>query len=114
MDIEAVKIKKTLKAGEKVWRKGDVVNRPVHPDLVMEVRMQTGTVEVIQREKAAPASPSPITSEPPVKETPLETVAEKPKEEKEEKPSKDAQSEKTTNESKKKLEGSTPKLKRRK
>lgn len=52
MDIERVRILKTLKSGGKLWKKGDIFTKPIPPELTAEVRAKTGTVEVLGAETA--------------------------------------------------------------
>jgi len=47
--IEQVMIKKTLKAGDTVWIEGSTHNSPLSEVLLEEIRMKTGTVEVLKR-----------------------------------------------------------------
>lgn len=97
--IEAVRVKTTLKAGGNKWRKGSTIfkttKKPIPQDLLMEVRLKTGTVEVLRRETTPPTPPSSSSPEP-VK--------------KEKQPSEETPSEKTKKETKKKSEGRKPKL----
>jgi hypothetical protein len=53
MDVERVKVKTTVKCGEKIYLAGMVYKEPVPTDLIDEVRHNTGTVEVV----AVPPSP---------------------------------------------------------
>jgi len=46
--IEQVLIKKTLKAGNDVWLEGSIINSPLPKVLIEEVRLRTGTVEVLK------------------------------------------------------------------
>jgi len=56
--ITSVKVNVTLKAGSKVWMRGSVINSPIHPDLIREVKQRTGNVEVLSE------SPSMISQVP--------------------------------------------------
>lgn len=47
MIIEKVKVLKTLKAGDQLWKVGQIVTEPVPPDLLSEVKR--GFVEVISQ-----------------------------------------------------------------
>lgn len=47
MNIEKVKVLKALKCGDTVYKKGQIIDRPIPPDIVQEVRNDTGTVEVL-------------------------------------------------------------------
>jgi len=47
MDIERVRIQKTLKTGGKLWREGDEFEKPIPSELIAEVRAGTGTVLVL-------------------------------------------------------------------
>ena len=47
MDIERVRIEKTLKTGGKLWRVGDEFEKPIPSELIAEVRAGTGTVLVL-------------------------------------------------------------------
>lgn len=47
MNIEKVKVLKALKCGDMVYKKGQIIDRPIPPDIVQEVRNDTGTVEVL-------------------------------------------------------------------
>jgi len=47
--IEQVLIKKTLKAGDTVWLEGSIEISPLPTVLLEEVRLSTGTVEVLKR-----------------------------------------------------------------
>ena len=49
MKIEKVRVKKTLKAGNIVWQKGDILNAPLPKDILNEVYCNTGTVEVLKQ-----------------------------------------------------------------
>jgi len=46
--IEQVLIKKTLKAGDNIWAEGSIENSPLPDVLLEEVRLNTGTVEVLK------------------------------------------------------------------
>lgn len=46
--IEKVIIKRTLKAGKTVWEEGAVLKAPLPPDILEEIRLNTGTVGVIE------------------------------------------------------------------
>jgi len=45
--IEKVIINTTLKAGEKVWEKGEILSPPLPPDILNEIYAKTGTVSII-------------------------------------------------------------------
>ncbi|RLA02602.1 MAG: hypothetical protein DRQ42_00235 [Gammaproteobacteria bacterium] len=50
--IEKIEIKKTLKAGKNIWEEGTILDRkdgPFPSDILEEVRLNRGTVEVIER-----------------------------------------------------------------
>jgi hypothetical protein len=47
MDIERVRIVKTLKAGPKLWKEGDIIAKPIPSELIAEIREETGAVEVL-------------------------------------------------------------------
>lgn len=47
MNIEKVKVLKALKCGDTVYKKGQIIDRPIPPDIVQEVRNDTGTVVVL-------------------------------------------------------------------
>ena len=49
--IEQLLIKKTLKAGDTVWVEGSIQNSPLPAVLLEEVRLKTGTVEVLKGSK---------------------------------------------------------------
>jgi len=49
--IEQLLIKKTLKAGDTVWVEGSIQNSPLPTVLLEEVRLATGTVEVLRGSK---------------------------------------------------------------
>lgn len=52
MNIEKVKVIKTLKAGEKVYLEGEVHSSPeIDEVLLTEARLETGTVKVLSRKK---------------------------------------------------------------
>ena len=53
--IEQVLIKKTLKAGDTVWEEGRIENSPLPDTLLDEIRLETGTVEVLKRSKPNPS-----------------------------------------------------------
>ena len=50
--IERVKVKVTLKAGDQEWVEGRIVSAPIPDVLLEEVRLQTGTVEVLKEGKS--------------------------------------------------------------
>lgn len=59
--IERVKMIKTLKAGELVWEAGTILPKEgesLHPIIVEEVRLNTGTVEVLSYRDGSPAEDS--------------------------------------------------------
>lgn len=73
MDVERLRVLVTLKAGDKVWNKGCIVNAPIPPVLMSELRYGSGTVEVLERKASAPSPPQlsppePVAEEPIVKE----------------------------------------------
>ena len=52
MDIEKIKVMKTLKAGPKVYLKGEEYTSPeIDEALLIEARMGIGTVKVLSRKK---------------------------------------------------------------
>ena len=53
--IEKVILTKTLKAGQKVWEEGTVLEAPLPPDILNEIYAQTGLVKVIQGEPRSEA-----------------------------------------------------------
>ena len=57
--IEQVLIKKTLKAGDTIWVEGSIENSPLSQVLLDEVRLGTGTVEVIKQGRSE--SPEKLT-----------------------------------------------------
>lgn len=50
MKVERVKVLTTLKAGDKVWGKGEILSSPIPADIISEIRAGTGTVEVLEGE----------------------------------------------------------------
>jgi len=52
--IKKVRLLKTLKAGKNVWIEGEEMLHPhIHPDILSEVLLGTGTVEVLEESFAA-------------------------------------------------------------
>jgi len=49
MHIEQVQLTVTLKAGEKIWAKGEVISSPIPHELLDEVKLNTGTVKVLKQ-----------------------------------------------------------------
>jgi len=49
MKVEKVRVKTTLKAGNIVWQKGDVLTTPLPKDILNEVYCNTGTVEILKQ-----------------------------------------------------------------
>jgi len=49
MDVEKVKVLTVLKCGTAIYKKGQVFSEPIPNDLILEVRENTGTVEVLSR-----------------------------------------------------------------
>jgi len=45
--IEQVLVKTTLQAGDKIWVEGALINAPIPEVLLEEIRLETGTVEVV-------------------------------------------------------------------
>ncbi len=56
MDIETIKIKTTLKIGDKVWRKGLILSAPFPPELQEQLRadVRGETIEVLKRVSSSP------------------------------------------------------------
>jgi len=54
MDIERVQLNVSLKAGGKVWLKGQIFSAPLPPFITAEVRANTGTVRILERKKSEP------------------------------------------------------------
>ena len=46
--MKKVRILKTLKSGQKIWLKGEVIHPPLPPDIEQELLLNTGTVEEIE------------------------------------------------------------------
>ena len=66
MDVETIRIKKTLKTGGKVWRKGLILLVPFPPEIVAELRADTKgeTIEILKRvaiPEVVPKAASPRT-----------------------------------------------------
>ena len=51
--IEKVVLIKTLKAGKNVWEEGKILEAPLPPDILNEIRAKTGIVKVIQGDDIA-------------------------------------------------------------
>ena len=49
MDIEKVRVLTVLKCGVNIYKKGQIYSEPIPNDLIVEVRDNTGTVEVLSR-----------------------------------------------------------------
>ena len=59
--IEKVKMIKSLRAGELVWEAGTILPREgefLHPTIIEEVRLNTGTVEVLSYKDGSPVEES--------------------------------------------------------
>ena len=54
-DIEQVRLLVSLK-GEKIWLKGEVLDAPLHPEVLREINQNPDLVEVLKR-KAPPKPP---------------------------------------------------------
>lgn len=68
--IESIRTKVTLKAGKKIWKEGTVLHAPLPPDILVEIRENTGTVEVLSSKKSETAKPNP----PPAGSPPLTSI----------------------------------------
>lgn len=85
MNIEKVKVLKALKCGDTVYKKGQIIDRPIPPDIVQEVRNDTGTVEVLsewtptvsEEEIIEKIEPEPEPEPEPEEIKPIEAVSEK-------------------------------------
>lgn len=65
MQIEKVVIKKTLKAGQDVWLEGVTLQSPLPPEILQEVYLGTGTVEVLESQSGSQTdSTRPVVQEP--------------------------------------------------
>ena len=81
---ESVQLLVTLQAGKKVWVKGSVLEAPLPPEIMSEIRANTGTVKVLKvKQEVVAATPPPskevVMKEVEVEETP-EIEVEKPPE----------------------------------
>ena len=47
--IEKVLLKTTLQAGDNVWVEGVIINAPIPQTLLDEVKLGTGTVEIVKK-----------------------------------------------------------------
>lgn len=63
IEPERVKVKTTLKAGNKVWLEGEILTPPLPEDILKEIHRNTGTVEVITVGKV-PRNQIPVVSVP--------------------------------------------------
>jgi len=52
--ITRVRLKVTLKCGSKVWGKGMVLGEPIPVEVIEELRLKTGAVEVVASEEVPP------------------------------------------------------------
>ena len=52
--VKAVRLKVTLKEGEEVWLKGEVLNVPLPKAIIGELKAGTGNVEVVSLMKDEP------------------------------------------------------------
>jgi len=76
MNVEKIRVLKTLKFGETVFQEGKVLSKPFPPEILRELITNSGTLEPIGLEN--PTEEKAETLDPPKKETPkLEAV--KPK-----------------------------------
>lgn len=53
MIILKVRLIKTLKAGDMIWVEGEVLPKngePLHPVILDEIHLETGTVEILEKE----------------------------------------------------------------
>lgn len=71
---EQVQLLVTLQAGKKVWVKGSVVEAPLPPEIMSEIRANTGTVKVLKVKQEV------VAATPPSKEVVLKEVEETPDE----------------------------------
>jgi hypothetical protein len=51
--IEKVMLNVTLKAGEKVWEKGEILSPPLPPDILNEIYANTGNVVIVGGDQKA-------------------------------------------------------------
>ena len=79
MNVEKVRVLKTLKFGEIVFQEGKVLTKPFPPEILRELTTNSGTLEAIDAEPPPPVVKNPVeTPEPPKDETP-QPKAKKPK-----------------------------------
>ena len=50
MHIERIKVLVTLKAGQKVWDKGTIIDAPIPKELISEARARTKSVEILEKQ----------------------------------------------------------------
>ena len=80
MHIEKIKILVNLKAGNKRWEKGSIIEAPIPPELISEVRADTGLIEILEDkvvEEAGTITDSPTTHvfiDPEEKEVKIENI----------------------------------------
>ena len=56
MNIERVKVLVTLQCENNVWEEGTILTNPLPPDILEEIRLERGTVEVLEYAKASESS----------------------------------------------------------
>ena len=66
MKVERVRILKTLKSGEKIWGKGEVIEPPLPEELIKELKLDRGTVQAVSMIKGQ--RPSVVLAKPTFKE----------------------------------------------
>ena len=60
MDVETIRFNTTVKFGEKVYLKGEVLNAPFPSVVTSELRHNTGTITVLKRFQPIPIQKPPI------------------------------------------------------
>lgn len=58
MNIERVRVLKTLKTGDKIWTEG-VYNKPIAPELIAEIRAGSSIIEILATDVVQPPSVVP-------------------------------------------------------
>jgi len=48
MQIEKIKLLRTLKAGKKVWLEGEIISAPLPPDLLEEIHRGSEHIEILE------------------------------------------------------------------
>lgn len=77
MKVEKVRVKTTLKAGNIVWQKGDILTVPLPKDILNEVYCNTGTVEILKQGRDITNKPVLVSKAKLKKATTTTTIKEK-------------------------------------